>query len=194
MRSLDVNVKGESESSYDTLEESYISTGPNTGGFDIRNYRRTTLNSKCYYFGMLDVNSTAAGDFKTSFGLTMDNWIPSIWELIPWSFAIDYFTGMGDFISSICFPWQNFRYIGRTRMTTNSSSFYGERNLTEDVSTDTGTTEYRFTPGKGRVSTVAIIREPVTQVIAIPELRVPGYKEAYFNLGALALLRSSNKL
>lgn len=32
-------------------------------------------------------------------GLTFDQFVPTIWELLPWSFLVDYFTNIGDILS-----------------------------------------------------------------------------------------------
>lgn len=38
------------------------------------------------------------------FGLFPENFLPTVWNLIPWSFVVDYFTGIGNLISarSVC--------------------------------------------------------------------------------------------
>lgn len=37
---------------------------------------------------------------RMTFGLTPDNILPTAWELMPWSWLIDWFTGFGDFLES----------------------------------------------------------------------------------------------
>lgn len=34
------------------------------------------------------------------FGLSTDEFLPTVWELIPWSFLVDYFTNIGDIIEN----------------------------------------------------------------------------------------------
>jgi hypothetical protein len=109
------NVRSMAEHTEVDYDEDYtgIVSGPNT--FTVSGRKVTKTISKCYYYGSLNTNVTDPGRFTSNFGLTLDNWVPSVWELIPWSFAIDYFTGLGDYISALCFPWAEFRYIGMTR-------------------------------------------------------------------------------
>lgn len=41
----------------------------------------------------------------TTFGLTPAEFIPTIWELIPWSFVVDYFTNIGDILNFESTDW-----------------------------------------------------------------------------------------
>jgi len=52
-----------------------------------------------------------------SLGLTFREIVPTIWNLIPYSFLIDYFTNIGDIISSITVPYSNVRWCNRTIVT-----------------------------------------------------------------------------
>lgn len=38
--------------------------------------------------------------FFEQFGLTVNQFIPSIWELLPWSFVVDYFVNVGDVLNA----------------------------------------------------------------------------------------------
>lgn len=180
----------------DVLEEG---EAPVTGGLyasvPFTCKQRTVTTGRCYYYGKVRLQSSGLPSLSTNFGLTMDNWIPTIWELIPWSFAIDYFTGFGDFISSLTAPWSSMQYIGRTQVVEVRREFYDMHQLVpEIVESEDASNTRRATPGKGQVVNTSVSRQRVVNVIAAPELRVPGYKNAYLNLAALATLRSNNRL
>lgn len=49
------------------------------------------------YIGKLQLSPSAAEKLET-LGLTLENWVPTLWELIPYSFLVDYFTNVGDVI------------------------------------------------------------------------------------------------
>jgi hypothetical protein len=48
------------------------------------------------------------------FGFTPSEFIPTAWELLPWSFLIDYFTNIGDILTSAVTSTQNVVYVNKT--------------------------------------------------------------------------------
>jgi hypothetical protein len=154
---------------------------------------RQRTKSECWYKGAMALNIQDPGRFTSQFGLTMDNWLPSIWELVPWSFAVDYFTGLGDFISSITFPVSSLKYRVMSRKTKVYRELYDFQKV-PDLVTNALIQQYQFTPGKASVARGQFDREVPSQIIRWPELRIPGYKEAYLNLGSLAILRTNNRI
>lgn len=47
-------------------------------------------------------------------GFAPTNWLPTIWELIPYSFVVDYFTNIGDIISAASLARSDIRWIVKT--------------------------------------------------------------------------------
>jgi len=45
-----------------------------------------------------DTSSANSYSLPKSFGLTFGDIIPAAWELVPWSWVVDYFTTMGDYL------------------------------------------------------------------------------------------------
>jgi hypothetical protein len=187
-------VSGETEYITNSTEDGsgYTWADDNVAGTTAR--KRSVTIQSCRYYGALRWDTGEAGQFTSQFGLTMDSWVPSIWELIPWSFAIDYFTGIGDFLSSITFPLGKFLYYGRSRKVKTYSELYDQKITDVEVVNVTQTRQYWATPGNTRAERGFFQRDVPSLVIRVPRLRVPGYKEAYINLGALAALRNRNKL
>lgn len=48
------------------------------------------------------------------FGFTPSEFVPTAWELLPWSFLIDYFTNVGDVLSSSVTRATNVNFVCRT--------------------------------------------------------------------------------
>jgi hypothetical protein len=45
-------------------------------------------------------NESTADSWQSNWGLTLDNFAPTVWELIPYSFLVDYFSNVGDVIDT----------------------------------------------------------------------------------------------
>lgn len=50
------------------------------------------------------------------FGFTPQNLIPTAWELLPWSFLVDYFTNIGDILQASVTSTRNLTYVNRTEI------------------------------------------------------------------------------
>lgn len=48
-----------------------------------------------------DINTTTASEILRLSGFQLSEFVPALWELLPWSFVIDYFTNIGDILNSI---------------------------------------------------------------------------------------------
>jgi hypothetical protein len=48
------------------------------------------------------------------FGFTPENLVPTAWELLPWSFLVDYFTNIGDILQASITSTRNLTYINKT--------------------------------------------------------------------------------
>lgn len=66
------------------------------------------------------VSVTAEGsrwDDWALFGFSPKEFIPAAWELLPWSFLIDYFTNIGDILDSVTTNRQGITFTNRTQRT-----------------------------------------------------------------------------
>jgi len=191
MRSFSVSGSGRDVGLQDAATEVNMGFGGMIG--NALCLKRTRAVSNCWYKGAMAVHINEPGRFKSQFGLTMDNWLPSIWELVPWSFAIDYFTGLGDFISSLTFPTSSLRYYCRTRKTQVIRELYNPT-CTKNSYSNGLDLEYDATPPEASAQSGSIVRDVPDVLIRWPSFRIPGYKEAYINLAALGALRSNNRI
>ena len=70
------------------------------------------------YKGMVKLTSTGtlAGSLEP-FGFSFNEFIPTAWELLPWSFLIDYFTNIGDVIEAGCVSRGDIAWSNKTVIT-----------------------------------------------------------------------------
>ena len=61
------------------------------------------------------------------FGFTPSEFLPTAWELLPWSFLVDYFTNIGDIVSSSVTCYSNVAYANRSVI--RKTNYYGFLNL-----------------------------------------------------------------
>lgn len=59
-------------------------------------------------------------------GFSLENFVPTIWELVPWSFLIDYVTNVGDILSAVTTNTSAVSWISRTLRQDTYSIFTGE--------------------------------------------------------------------
>ncbi len=64
------------------------------------------IRTESKFYGRVRVGVPGSPDCQVmaSLGLTLGDVIPTAWELVPWSFLIDYFSNVGDVIDACCFP------------------------------------------------------------------------------------------
>ncbi len=105
-------------------------------------YARTTIRSKYRYLGEIKVQwDTAGNSFLSEVGLGWRDVIPTIYNLIPYSFLVDYVTNLGTIIDSISVPWGDVTWCaGTSRLETIVQT--GGKNFRKQPSL----TAYDFTP------------------------------------------------
>lgn len=165
---------------------------PGCGDFD---YDISTITTTtCSIKGKIRTEVGQPGQFPQSFGVQLRDFIPTLWELVPWSFAVDYFTGVGDYISSMCFPYSSFVYITRSTKTLvkRQSCNCRIKNLTTTNKTNLSI-QATVAPGQTVAEVESFSRVPVYNLVSPVSLRLPAAKTAYANLAALSILRLSHQ-
>lgn len=75
-------------------------------------------------------------------GFDLDNFIPTAYELIPYSFVVDYFTNCGDILNAACVCLPQFNFAG-------SSMKSVQRAYAEDRGAQMGSAFFTVYPGSG---------------------------------------------
>jgi hypothetical protein len=60
--------------------------------------------------GMVSINPTIPPVMR-EFGITWGEFIPTLWELLPWSFLVDYFANLGDIIGALRVQRSNVNWV-----------------------------------------------------------------------------------
>lgn len=60
------------------------------------------------------VNLSTGKRLADSFGLELREFVPTLWELMPWSFLIDYFTNIGDILEQAFASTSDIRWVNKT--------------------------------------------------------------------------------
>lgn len=70
------------------------------------------------YMGVVAWESeNRAPSWQSRWGLTASDFVPTVWELIPYSFIVDYFSNIGDIIDAMSFGRINLRWGVSSRKT-----------------------------------------------------------------------------
>jgi len=126
-RSRKTRVRGKST---DTLTV-YKDSGDNNGALlsCLGNRASTVIVTNCGVQYIVGLSQSADGPVQgldalsKEFGFQIQNFVPTIYELIPYSFLIDYFVNLGDVIEAACTDTSKINWICRTQRQLTSASF-----------------------------------------------------------------------
>lgn len=78
-------------------------------------YLRTTTNwVEVMYFGSVSASFGSDSQMRKKFGFSPENFAPTIYELIPWSFLIDYFVNLNAVIAAMSNVTVNMDWTSKT--------------------------------------------------------------------------------
>lgn len=75
------------------------------------------------YKGQVGAKPTAAGYAIKKVGLGLDDFVPTLWELVPYSFLADYFSNMGEMISAGSMGTDELLWTNKTVIVLNTAEF-----------------------------------------------------------------------
>jgi hypothetical protein len=165
---------------------SVVNTQFGTLGYGVRNL--TYRDAIVKYYGITDIDIPGNSQLLSQIGLRIDEFVPTLWELMPYSFLVDYFTNVGDVLSAWSFNLEGMRFITRAQVQliqqdkdstapwiNNSSSPYVKI--------------WRTQPCKSESSYRSVTRSPAGSLVPSLEFTLPGFGTKWLNLAALAAQR-----
>lgn len=106
--------------SWDTFEDSgSLGTNSLAQLETFGTYKRVTEHRVQYSVGMRPPRAAlgSAERLTDLLGFRASEFVPAIWELIPWSFLVDYFVGIGNLLEAVSTDTSRVSWISRTEST-----------------------------------------------------------------------------
>lgn len=136
------------------------------------------------YRGCVNVEFPAQQVSKHLGNFTED-FVPTVWELIPYSFLVDYFTNIGDIVSAATYARSHLRWVNRTEVSFLESEIMGSPIVTPNTSGFLNISakcspirEHRTRKSFSRASYGG-------SLVPILVLEVPGWGNKWLNMAAL---------
>lgn len=153
-------------------------------GWRIVNTINHTRRVRVFYYGQ--VRAKAQGPTLENamylFGFSAEEFVPTIWNLLPWSFLVDYFVNIGDVLEASFFDTASVSWASRSEVTENLIGSHGY--LVEHTKS-----LYRMSGSPGafyyRDKTFTRASDAGDLVPAV-EVSLPGSPQKWFNMAALA--------
>lgn len=153
------------------------------------------------YYGAvkLDVDSPTLS-MAQEFGYSVRDFAPALWEWIPYSFLVDYFTNIGDIIEAASVPASSIAWVGRSWRNTAVRDFTRATVFPIDTIHGPGQTGYTeildSTPYAGTWRRKYFSRAAyLGSLVPAFRLEIPGFRnyKKYLNIAALANLRGMKR-
>lgn len=146
--------------------------------------RRVITASVKVYGVWKNMNPAGEMPLASRFGADFSNFLPTAWELIPWSFVIDYFSNMGDTIDAWSMRFIDFGWINQSERTEFTRQYTNFR-----PSEAGNPVRYAYYPRRTGLSRFTRVdRRAVSNVFAPAlSMRIPGYESSRKWLSVAAL-------
>jgi hypothetical protein len=139
------------------------------------------------YWGVVDLQTSGLSVPASTLGFRWDRFVPTLWELLPYSFLADYFSNVGDIISSWAFGTRNLRWVSTLQRTESSYELTVPR-FWQNPGATSYTRVLRMIPARSRGTCVSVNRQAAVGSL-VPSFRfeVPGMTSLkWLNIAALA--------
>jgi hypothetical protein len=140
---------------------------------------------------------TASQKLSQTFGLNVREFVPAAWELMPWSFLVDYFTNIGDILEQTFTNLENLAWCNKT--TVNEGVYVTTSNL--DINRTAAlilSPNFSYlesaNPGNDArcyITRTGFDRNPGGPQVASFKLEIPGSPQKWLNIAALGVQANS---
>jgi hypothetical protein len=126
------------------------------------------------------------------FGFSPEQFVPTVWNLIPYSFLVDYFSNIGDVIAAWSFPASRIAWHNRTIRALKEYEILGQMRPPVIPTTPTASKIYGWhgTPTWVKTSSVFFERDSLPLGLPVVVTEIPGWSTKWANIGALAHMRA----
>lgn len=153
-------------------------------------YTKTQIN-QVRYVGSVRAKPPGIGAIAESFGVGLEDILPSVWEAVPWSWLVDYFVNVNEMLEGIRYLNADFTWVNRTvrNRVVNSCS----ATTYWDAPANKGYMLGHSQGGQGYTQSAAVARTPTTVPYPSWKFRCPGLPSQFANVAALVLAIKGSK-
>lgn len=180
--------------------ETTPSYATNTRNHDISPMRFTVRTLSRYsvrIYGAVKVETNAppSGQAIEEMGVRARDFLPAVWEAIPYSFLVDYFTNIGDVVEAVSFPRSDLAWVARTirNHSIRSTELVAVPGTSGSYPNLNSNKVFSFTAPRVEWDLKYVNRATYSGSF-VPSIRfeIPGSRnwKKYFNIAALARLRT----
>lgn len=163
-----------------------IETDYNTADYAIKVLTRRQSLYGCRIYGCVSIDQ-GVDRWQSEFGFRLDEFVPTLWELIPFSFLADYFINIGAVIDAYSLNTSNVRWLAMGEFSSNNL----ENEVIPTFLPAAGWTYHENSIQLGKPTTKRVIvksRKPISTADLMPSLRfkIPGSSTQWLNIAALS--------